>query len=228
MQRALLLLKDECTLCKRVVSSRYLRRCLRCGKPYCIDCTMFTPDGYIICLNCARRAISPRKLGTKYSPLSRHLIRRAMFTNKAVLRFATIEGIIGDNLPVTASRDSEWWKNTRFTPQGRAWIDVGWNVESADINKRTVTLVRIAKTEIKREKKTRKKKQTAFFKSLKRRRLKRPMLPSKTKIAQTQARLRNIERRNTTGRSPRGRFPAKSAYEKRLFKPETKPSKTSD
>ena len=32
----MLLLKDECALCKRVASSSYLRRCSKCGKFYAI------------------------------------------------------------------------------------------------------------------------------------------------------------------------------------------------
>jgi len=225
----MLLLKDECALCKRIVSSSYLRRCFRCGKLYCIDCSTFTPEGYVICLNCARRVVSPRRLGTKYSPLSRYLLRRAMFTDRVVLPFAEIEGIIGDNMPLTASRDSEWWNNTRFTAQGRAWIDVGWNVESVDINNHTVTLIQVAKPEIKQRVKTREKKKTPFFKQpMRYARRKKLALPSKTKIAQAQARLRNIERRKMIGQSPRGKLPTKSAYQKRLFKPEAKPSKTSD
>jgi len=225
----MLLLKDECTLCKRIVSSSYLRRCSRCGKLYCIDCSTFTPDGYVICLNCARRVVSPRRLGTKYSPLSRYLLRRAMFTNRVVLPFTEIEGIIGDNLPITASRESEWWKNTRFTAQGRAWIDIGWNVESVDLENRTVTLIKVAKLEIKPIKKAKEKKQTEFFRQpFRYSRRKRPVLPSKTKIAQARARLRNIERQKMTTQPQRGELPTKSAYEKRLFKPEAKPSKTSE
>jgi len=225
----MLLLKDECTLCNRVVSSSYLRRCFRCGKLYCFDCSTFTSDGYVICLNCARRVVSPRRLGTKYSPLSRYLLRRGMFTDRVVLPISEIEGIIGDNLPLSATRDGEWWKNTRFTAQGRAWIDVGWNIESVDLNNRTVTLVRVAKPEAEPTKKAKEKKKTEFFmRPLRYSRRKKPASPSKTRIAQAQARLRNIERRKMIGQSPRGKFPTKSAYQKRLFKPEVKPSKTSD
>jgi len=226
----MLLLKDECSLCKRIVSSSVLRRCFRCGKLYCIDCSTFTKEGNIVCLNCARRMVSPKKLGTKYSPLSRYLLWRAQFTDRVVLPFAEIEGIIGDNLPLTASRDSEWWSNTRFSAQGRSWIDVGWNVESIDLNNRTVTLIRVAKPEIKQKKKAREKKQTVFFQQPFRyaARRRRPTLPSKTRIAQTQARLRNVERRKMASQQHRGKFSKKSPFERRLFKPEAKPSRTSD
>ncbi len=225
----MLLLKDECALCKRLFSNSHLRRCFRCGKLYCIDCSTFTSDGYIICLNCARKMVSPRKLGTKYSSLSRYLLRRGMFTGKIVLTFAGIEGVIGDNLPYSALRDNKWWKNTRFTAQGRAWIDVGWQVENVDIANRRVSLIRVAETEIKKKQKSKEKKNTEFFKKpLRHKRLKRPAFPSKTKIALAQARVQNIERKRLTARSHRGKFPAKSAYEKRLFRQEARPSVTSD
>jgi hypothetical protein len=173
--------------------------------------------------------VSPKKLGTKYSPLSRYLLRRRQFTERVVLPFAEIEGIIGDNLPLSSSRNGEWWSNTRFSAQGRSWIDVGWNIESVDFNNRTVTFTRVAKPEIKQEKKVKEKKQTEFFlQPLRRRRRKRPELPSKTKIGLAQARLRNIERRKMTSQLHRGGKVSKSVYEKRLFKPEAKPSKTSD
>lgn len=218
----MLLLKDECALCKRVLSSSYLRRCTRCGKLYCFDCSMFTPDGYFICLNCARRAVAPKKLGTKYSSLSRYLLRRAMFTDRAILSFKEIEGIIGDNLPLMATRDNQWWTNSRFTAQGRAWVDVGWNVESVDMENRKVTLFRTAKPEIHSEKKERVKRKVETFKRpLKHLRAKR-LPPSRTRIAQVQARLKNIERRKSAGYQHQ-----KSAYEKRLFRPEAKPSEGS-
>ncbi len=222
----MLLLKDECSLCKRVLSSSSLRRCLRCGRLYCFDCTIFTEDGNLVCLNCARRMVSPIKYGTKYSALSRYLLRRGHFTERVVLSFAEIEGIVGDNLPLKAGRDPEWWNNTRSS-QGRAWIDVGWQTQSVDSTNRTVTFIRVAppkpKTEKKRKKKTQT--QTPFFKqkNLHLNRHKKREPPSKTKIARAVARLKNAERAAST-KQFKGKFRSKTAYEKRLFKPENKPS----
>jgi len=217
----MLLLKDECGLCKRVVSSSYLRRCSRCSRLYCFDCTTHTKDGYIICLNCARREVSPRRFGTKYSSLSRYLLRRGMFTDRVVLPIKDIEGIIGDNLPLNASRSAEWWSNTK----GRPWVTVGWHVESVDMNERTVTFIQVAKPAVKQKKKENKK--TDFFKRpLRFPKPKRPLLPSKTKIAKAQARARNIERQRLTNQQRRGKLPSKPAYEKRLFKPGARPSKS--
>jgi len=151
-----------------------------------------------------------------------------MFTDKVALSISEIEGIIGDNLPLGATRDSEWWRNTRFTAQGRAWIDVGWNVESVDIANRKVMFIRIEKPKTKPAQKAKKKKKTAFFKRpLSYTSRKKPVLPSKTRISQVRARLRNIERQKRASQPYPSRFPTRSAYEKRLFKPDAKPSKTS-
>jgi len=221
----MLLLKDECSLCKRIVSSKILRRCFRCGKLYCFDCSTFTDDGYIVCLNCARRIVSPKKLGTKYSSLSRYLLRRALFTDRVILAFAEIEGIISDNLPLGAVREAEWWTNTRGSAQGRAWIDVGWKVQNVDLNNRTVTFIKVAEVQVKIKKKQTKKTSTTWakktftlFKPKKR------LPPSKTKLAKAQARLRNVEREKASVQQFKGKFQPRRAFEKRLYKPEAKPS----
>jgi len=223
----MLLLKDECSLCKRIVSSSILRRCFRCGKLYCFDCNTFTKEGEIICLNCARRMVSPKKLGTKYSPLSRYLLRRGQFTDRVVLPFAEIEGIIGDNLPFGAIRDAEWWSNNRGSAQGRAWIDIGWRVQDVDLKKRTVTLIRVAEIPVKTEKRSKKSTpKTWAKKTFRLSRPKRRMPPSKTKLAKAQARLKNVERERVAIQRFTGKFKPRSAHEKRLFKPEAEPSKS--
>jgi len=221
----MLLLKDECSLCKRIVSSSILRRCFRCGKFYCFDCSTFTEDGNIVCLNCIRRMVSPKKLGTKYSPLSRYLLRRAQFTDRAVLPFAEIEGIIGDNLPFGAVRDPQWWVNTRRSAQGRAWIDVGWRVQDFDLNHRKVTFIRVANSEVKTKKRPRESTSTTFARKTFRfsRHSKRGQ-PSKTRLSRAQARLRNVERERASSQRFKGKLKPKPSHEKRLYKPEAKPS----
>lgn len=151
-------------------------------------------------------------------------MRRAMFTDRAVLSFSEIEGIVGNNLPLTATRDSDWWRNSRSTAQGRSWIDVGWNVENVDMDNRKTTLIRVAKPEAGSEKKERtKKKVETFRRPVRHIGVRKPLLPSRTRIAQVQARLKNIERRKSAGYQHQ-----RPAYEKRLFRPEAKPSKGSD
>jgi len=171
--------------------------------------------------------VSPKKLGTKYSPLSRYLLRRAQFTDRAVLPFAEIEGIIGDNLPFGAIRDAEWWTNTRGSAQGRAWIDVGWRVQEVDLNQRTVTFIRAAESEVKTEKRPKKSApSTLAKKKFRPSRPKRRVPPSKTKIAKAQARLKNVERERAAVQRFKGKFKPRPALEKRLFKPEAEPSKS--
>jgi hypothetical protein len=86
----------------------------------------------------------------------------------------------------------------------------------------------VEKQERKPRKKARIKKKTEFFKRPLRFVRRKPKLPSKTRIAQAQARLRNIERQRMMSQAYPNKSPAKSAYEKRLFKPEAKPSKNSN
>jgi len=171
--------------------------------------------------------VSPKKLGTKYSPLSRYLLRRAQFTDRVVLPFAEIEGIISDNLPFGAIRDAEWWANTRGSAQGRAWIDIGWNVKEVDLNQRKVTFIRVTESEVKTEKRPKKKAPiTLAKKTFRLSRPKRRELPSKTKLARAQARLKNVERERVAIQRLKGKFKPRPAHEKRLFKPEAEPSKS--
>jgi hypothetical protein len=177
--------------------------------------------------------VSPPRLGTKYSSLSRYLLRRGQYTNHFTLKFAEVEAIIGDNLPFGAARDTEWWTNSRASAQGRAWIDVGWQVENSDLQQRTVTFVRVAEpkpaTVEEEPKPTRKRRQkkvpTPFeSKTYKFTQPRRMKPPSKTKIAKAQARLRNVERERAMGQTFKGKLKPRRAYEKRLFKPDAKPS----
>ena len=219
----MLLLKDNCSLCGRIFQHSALRRCYRCRRWYCRDCITFTKDGEVLCLNCARRMVSPKKFGTKYSPFSRYLLRRAKYTSHVSLSFAKIEGIIGDNLPFGALRNRGWWTNTSHTSQGQAWLNVGWKVQEVDLNKRTVTLARVAggATEPRKRRKRRKKSIHVFELPVK---PKLRRIPSKTKIAKAQARLKNVERRKSSMKQYKGKFKPQPAQEKRLFKPEAKPT----
>ncbi|UCC33737.1 MAG: hypothetical protein JSW53_01670, partial [Candidatus Bathyarchaeota archaeon] len=48
-------------------------------------------------------------------------------------------------------------------------------------------------------------------------------IPSKTRIAKVVARYKNVQRERASMRRYRGRFKPKSAFEKRLYKPDAKP-----
>jgi len=143
-----------------------------------------------------------------------------------------MEAIISDNLPFGATRDTEWWANSRATAQGRAWTDVGWQVENVYLQQRTITFIRVAEpkpAEAEEAKPTRKRRQkkapTPFeSKTYKFTQPRKFKPPSKTRIAKAQARLRNVERERAAGQSFKGKLKPRRAYEKRLFKPEAKPS----
>jgi len=225
-------MREECSLCGEVFSYYHLRRCYQCGRLYCRNCIMFTWDKNIvrnvpICLNCARRFVSPRRLGTKYSPLTEYLVRRARYSDSATLPFAKIESIIGANLPLSASQDTHWWNNAPSRVQAQAWMGVGWRVEDVNLDERTVTFKRIKSSEMVTARRRRKRapalpkkpfhppKPPTF----------RRIRPSETRIAKAWARLKNVERRKMSMRRYRGKFKPQPALEKRLYKPEEKPEK---
>jgi hypothetical protein len=212
-------LKEECCLCGKVLPYYSLRRCVRCKRLYCSTCIEYMEDGNIICLNCARRIVSPPKLGTKYSPLTRYLAKRANYTDTVTLTFQRIEGIIGESLPLQAYKSIEWWKKNRASAHVQAWGNVGWKVEDVDTEKRTVTLRRekgILRTEKEPIRRAKRQKKTA--QPLPKATPRRTRIPSKTKMAKMVARLKNIERQRNASPIFPGQPKSRPSHEKRLFK----------
>jgi hypothetical protein len=212
-------IKEECCLCGKVLPYYALKRCVRCKRLYCTTCLEYTEDGNIMCLNCARRIVSPPRLGTKYSPLTRFLARRANYTDTATLPFQRIEGIIGDSLPSQAYKTPEWWKNNRARAHIKAWENIGWKVENVDIEKRVATFRRekgILHTEKGPIRRARGQKKTV--KPLPKATPRKKRIPSKTKMAKMVARLKNIERQRMTTPVFPGQPKARPLYEKKLFK----------
>jgi hypothetical protein len=99
---------------------------------------------------------------------------------------------------------------------------VGWKVQNVDLAKRIVTLTRVTEREKKPRKRVRRTKDANLFELPPK--PKRRLAPSKTKIARAQARLKNVERRRASVKRYRGKFKPQPAMEKRLFKPEAKPT----
>ena len=227
----LCVMEEECSLCGRVFPYYTLRRCSRCGRLYCGDCIIFTWDRNVfrhiaVCLNCARRSISPRRFGGKYTPLSVYLARGARYTRVVTLSLSKIQEIMGDELPPSALNSQEWWTNSRNNVQGQAWLDAGWKVDDVDLDARIVTL----KKTIVKPARTRKKFKdwrrgsSEWMKKVPRPNMpRRRKIPSKTRISKVMARYRNIQREKASMRKYRGRFKPKSAFEKRLYKPDAKP-----
>jgi hypothetical protein len=219
--------KEECGICGRVFPYRYLRRCQKCGRLFCRDCMV--PDvstgdvTKMLCLNCARRIVSPSSK-SKYGLLTSYLRYRGSFTSRVKLSFAKIDGIIGDNLPMSAYRDEKWWSNLPSVAHARAWLTAGWKTEEVSLAEGYVIF-----------KKAENLQQTKHYARRRRRqRVEKPFTPapyrfprsrklSKTKIARLHAKLKNLERRRASMVKHRGKFKPRSAHEKRLFKPEEKP-----
>jgi hypothetical protein len=219
-------MKDECNLCGRVLSLYALKRCPRCKKLYCRSCmtlNLWSESRDLVCLNCARSIVAPKRAGSKYGPLREYLWRRGQYTSLVTLTFSRIEGIIKGDLPFGALRDKEWWNNNKASSQGYSWTSVGWQVQSVDLEERTVTLKKQfhEKAAVPRRRRRKAVKAQKPFTPVpdKPRRIPKP---SKTRIARVVARAKNVERRQAAA-SYKMRKP-KSAYEKRLYKPEAKPA----
>jgi hypothetical protein len=218
--------KDECGICKRVLSYSRLRRCQRCGKLYCRDCMV--PDvstgdpTKLLCLNCARRTVAPRAV-SKYAGLGGYLKFRGAFTDTVKLGFARIDGIIGDNLPMDAYRNEKWWENTSSHIHARAWLEAGWETQEVNTKAGYVVFKRLKIAGARRF--SRRVSSSQIKKSFTPVpvRVQRPKLPSKTKASKLYARIRNLERQRTSMPTYHGSFKPKPKHEKRLFKPDQKP-----
>lgn len=219
--------EEICALCGETYPYYQTRRCSKCGRFYCGTCTALDENREVVCLNCFRRLVSPRRLKSKYGQLSVYLARRAKYGNYATLSFKRIEKIIGNDLPYSAYHYNHWWGNVRGRSPSEAWLTTGWAVQEIDLENQEVTFRRKESLESKHEdqnssQKKRRRGLSASFKALahKEHRIRREL--SKTKIAKVQARSRNVQRRRDASRRS-GKSKPKKPYEKRLYKPEQKP-----
>jgi hypothetical protein len=173
----------------------------------------------MLCLHCARRVVSPRNR-SKYSGLTGHLKFRGAFTRLVRLSFARIDGLIGSNLPMSAFRDEKWWSNSASSTHARAWLDVGWAVQDVNLKDGFVVFKKVR--QIPKNRKRGKSRIDKPFKPVPVRASKRKP-PSKTKVSQLYARIKNLERQRAAGRGKIRGFKPKSSHEKKLFKPDEKP-----
>lgn len=200
LQRVKMPFKDECKLCRRVLPYSRLRRCVRCGQLFCQDCMIpeVTSGDHqrMTCIPCARKIVSPKHVN-KYDRLKSYLRFRSAFTDTVKLTLAQIDGIIGDNLPIEAYRQEEWWRNDPSKAHAKAWLQAGW--KTAEINLKEKYVI-FQKTEKSPAYNTRRKSRSLPMKPFKPApsRTAKPRKPSKTKLAKLYARLKNIERRRKT------------------------------
>ena len=80
----------------------------------------------------------------KYAPLEKYLRDLPASQREVMLRFEEIEKILKSKLPSSAYEDRRWWDHETEGNHvnGRAWANAGWKVESLDVNKKWVKLVR--------------------------------------------------------------------------------------
>ena len=174
----------------------------------------------MLCLHCARRVVSPRSR-SKYSGLSAHLKFRGSFTSVVKLSFARIDGLIGSNLPISAYREEAWWSNSASNAHSRAWLDAGWEVQEVNLKEGLVIFKKVRQVPLKKGRRTKNMIDKPFKPVPVRISKHKP--PSKTKVSQLYARIKNLERQRASGHSHIRGFKPKSQHEKKLFKPDEKP-----
>ena len=136
--------ENQCNLCKRTVPPSQLMRCPRCKQLYCKSCITEDPhEGeYLVCLNCARKYVSPQPtFKGKYTSLTLYLSKKAKWTRWVRLQFSEVEGILGNDLPVSACKNPEWWTNSTSV-HAKSWQSIGWSVKEVNLKERTVVFNR--------------------------------------------------------------------------------------
>ena len=176
----------------------------------------------MLCLHCARRIVSPRSV-SKYGGLTGYLKFRGSFTDVVKLSFAKVDGIIGDNLPMSAYKTEKWWINMPTNVHAKAWLDAGWEAEEVNLKEGYVVFRKVKRVQAKsfRRKASRGKIKKPFTPV--RVRIPKPKQPSKTKVSKLYARIKNLERQRISMPQYPGSFKPKPKHEKRLFKLDKKP-----
>ena len=200
-----------------------MRRCERCKRLYCRDCMVpdvSTGDTWkMLCLNCARRVVSPR-IVSKYNGLTGHLKFRGAFTRIVKLSFARIDGLIGTNLPMNAFREEKWWNNSSESAHAHGWLDAGWEVQEVNLKEGYAVFKKVREIPFKKGRRAKKEISKPFTPVPVR--SSKPRTPSKTKVSKLYARIKNMERQRAANNRIRG-FKPRSQHEKKLFKPNEKP-----
>jgi hypothetical protein len=82
----------------------------------------------------------------KYAPLENYLRDLPASQREVTLMFEQIEGILNSKLPSSAYEDRRWWDHETEGNHVslRAWSNAGWKIESLDVTRKRVKLVRAA------------------------------------------------------------------------------------
>ena len=81
----------------------------------------------------------------KYTPLETYLHDLPKSQSEVTLRFEQIEKILMSKLPASAYEDRRWWDHETEGNHinKRAWSNAGWKIESLDVSKQWVKLIRL-------------------------------------------------------------------------------------
>jgi hypothetical protein len=81
----------------------------------------------------------------KYAPLENYLRALPESQREVSLRFEEIERILKSTLPSSAYEDRRWWDHETEGNHvnKRSWSNAGWKIESLDVSKKRVKLVRV-------------------------------------------------------------------------------------
>ncbi len=175
----------------------------------------------MLCLNCARKVVSPRSF-SKYDRLKGYLRFRGAFTDVVRLSFADMDGIIGDNLPMSAYRSQAWWNNSPNS-HSMAWLNAGWETREVNLEEGYVVFKKVRRAQ------TESLKRKVSYGQIKKpftpvpARIPKAKQPSKTNVSKLYARIKNLERQRASMPQYPGSFKPKPKHEKRLFKPHEKP-----
>ena len=81
----------------------------------------------------------------KYTPLENYLRDLPKSQSEVTLHFEQIEKILKSKLPASAYEDRRWWDHETEGNHvnKRAWSNAGWKIESLDVSKQWVKLIRL-------------------------------------------------------------------------------------
>ena len=84
------------------------------------------------------------KMAGKYTPLYNFLKNLDSTRREITLSFGKIEEIINDGLPYSARNHRPWWANEQEGNHvhAHAWMNAGWKVDSVDMFREMVRMVR--------------------------------------------------------------------------------------
>ena len=83
-------------------------------------------------------------MASKYTPLENYLRDLSESQREVMFRFEQIEKILNSKLPSSAYEDRRWWDHETEGNHvnKRSWSNAGWKIESLDIKKQRVKLIR--------------------------------------------------------------------------------------